>query len=69
MTIGVRNVRRVDGERGDGGCDLRGGGSRVAGGNRGQEVGVVVPYPGCGVIAVRGAVIYPDGRGRDYFGD
>ena len=64
MAVGVRDVRRVDGERGEGGCDFRGGGSREAGGDRGQEVGVVVPYPGRGVIAVRGAVIGPDGRGE-----
>ena len=29
----------------------------MAGGDRGQEVGVVVPYPGRGVIAVMVAVI------------
>ena len=51
------NVRRVDRECGEGGCDLRGGGTRIAWGDRGQEVGVVVPYPGCGVIAVMVAVI------------
>ena len=53
----MRKVRRVDGERGDGGCDLRGGGSRMARGDRGQEVGVVIPYPGGGVISVIVAVI------------
>ena len=53
----MRKVRRVDGEGGDGRCDLGGGGSREARGDRGQEVGVVIPYPGGGVIAVIVAVI------------
>ena len=68
MAVGVRKVRRVDGERGEGGCDPCGGGTRIARGDRGQEVGVVVPYPGRGVISVRGAVNCPDGRGERYGG-
>ena len=36
------------------GCDFRGSGSRcIAGRDGGQEGGVVVPRPGCGVVAVR----------------
>ena len=41
----------------------------MARGDRGQEVGVVVPYPGRGVIAVRGAVTCSDWRGEGYLGD